>query len=205
MRFLTMMEGCFFMSQNNRSKPTRVAVAEPGQPTGKNLYFDNKKRMIYVSPYLHEALYLPKYEYKKFNRFQSRYVICAATFMILGPALSSWFELPLWIAFVIALLALAGFEYSFYRFQKGLTVVKNFDKESAISTVDQMITSESRQKAYIKIVLYILLGVLLVFNAYDQHYSQVVITICWIALVGCLYMAFTLIRMLLRAPKEDQN
>lgn len=193
------------MSQTNRSKPARVAVADPDQPVGKNLYFDKKRRLVYVSPYLHEALYLPKYEYKKFNRYRSRYVVSAATFMILGPAFSNWFELPLWIAIVIALLALAGFEYSFYKFQKGLAVVKNFDKESAVSTVEQRITTESRQKAYIKIVLYLALGILLVFNAYDQQFSQTIIIICWIALAGCLYMVYTLIRMLIRSSKADEE
>lgn len=190
------------MSQTKQNRATRVAVADPDQPAGKNLYFDKKKRMVYVSPYLHEALYLPKYEYKKFNRFKSRYLICAATFMILGPAFSSWFNLPLWMAALIALLALAGFEFSFYRFQKTLAVAKNFDPTTAVSTIDQTISKETRQKAYIKITLYIALGVLLVLNAYDQHYDQTIIIICWIALVGCLYMAYTLVRMLIRSPKE---
>lgn len=191
------------MAQNTTSRKRNqvVAAADPEQPVGKNLYFDKKRRMIYTSPMLREALYLPKYDYKRFNRYKSRYIITAATFMILATSLNEWFEMPLWVSLVATLLVFAGIELSFYKFQKTLTVVKDFGKANATSTIDNEISSDMRTKCWIKIVLYVILGVLIVVNAYQSHYSNLIIGLCWAALVLFLYMAFDLLRTLMRSPK----
>ena len=59
-------------SSASRKGRTVSAPIDPEQPVGKHLFFDNKRRLIYVSPLLHKNLYLPKYDYKRFNRYNSR-------------------------------------------------------------------------------------------------------------------------------------
>lgn len=189
------------MAQNKSSSRKAVSAPDPEQPVGRNLYFDAKHRMIYVSPLLREALYLPKYDYKKFNRYKSRFLIAIAAFMILGTAFSEWFEWPLWISIVLSLLIFAGIEFSFYKFQKTLTVVKNFDKAEATPTVNSVISPDMRAKCWLKIVLYIVLGVLLVVNAYDQHYDLWLLIACYVAMVYCLFIAGTLIWQVMKSPK----
>lgn len=181
---------------------SRVIAPDPDQPAGKNLYIDKKRRIIYLSPYLHQALYLPKFDYKKFNRYKSRYLVVAATFMILATAFDAWFHWPIWAAVVITACVWAGLEFSFYQFQKTLVVDKNFDATKCTPTIDAVISPEQRSKCQLKIVLYLLLGVLLVFNAYDQHYSMIIIAGCWAAMLYCFYTAYKLIRLLMKSPKK---
>lgn len=192
------------MARNSASagRTRGVSAPDPEQPVGKNLYIDNKRRMIYTSPLLREALYLPKYDYRKFNRYKSRYLVAIATFMILSTAMTSWFDLPLWVSVVISLLVFAAMEFSFYKFQKTLTVVKNFDISKAQSTVSLEIAPDMRTKCWLKIVLYAILGVLLVVNAYEQKYDLTLLLCCWGALVYCFYTAFKLLMMVLRSPKK---
>ncbi|MEY8309063.1 hypothetical protein AAK899_06050 [Erysipelotrichaceae bacterium 51-3] len=193
------------MSRNlveRKPSNSRVIAPDPDQPVGKNLYIDKKRRIIYLSPYLHEALYLPKFDYKKFNRYKSRYLIVAATFMILATAFDTWFHWPIWSAIIITVALWGGLEYSFYKFQKTLVPVKGFDAAKCTPTVDSVIAPDQRSKCYLKVVLYILLGVLLVFNAYDQHYSTIIIVACWAALLFCFYTAFKLTWMLIKSPKN---
>lgn len=189
------------MASNNTVR--RIAAApDPEQPIGRNLYLDRKNRMIYVSPLLKEALYLPKYDYRKFNRYKSRFLVPVAAFMVLATTMSSWFSMPVWVSVVLALLIFAGMEFSFYRFLRTLTVVKNFEKDKAVSTVDTVISSDMRTKCWLKIILYVLLGVLLVINGYQQHYDLWVLVCCWLAMAYCLYTAGKLLIMLIRSPKN---
>ena len=189
-------------SSASRKGRTVSAPIDPEQPVGKHLFFDNKRRLIYVSPLLHKNLYLPKYDYKRFNRYNSRFIVAVATIMICGSALTDWFKMPMWIAFVLGALVFAGFEWSFYKFQKGLTVVSDFDPSKATPTVSSVISSDMRTKTWLKIILFIVLGVLLVVNAYQSHYSQQVIILCWCGLAVCVYMAINLLILLFRSPKE---
>lgn len=196
------------MSRNlieKKPSPSRVIASDPDQPAGNRLYIDKKRRIIYDSPLLHQYLYLPKQDYKKFNRYKTRYLVSAATFLILVIALDSWTSLPSVYSFVISaavgMLVLGGFEYSFYKFQKSLSVAKNFSKENALPTIEQTVSPEVRSRCILRMVLYVILGVLLVFNAYDQHYSPWIIAACWAALVFCFYTAFKLARLVARSPK----
>lgn len=198
------------MSRNlvtKKPSTSRVIAPDPDQPGGKRLYIDNKRRIIYDSPLLHQYLYVPKYDYKKFNRYKPRFLVAAAVFMILVSALDAWTSLPVWVSLLISLAAglliLGWMEYSFYKFQKTLTSMKNFDPAKATPTLQQTITPEMRSRCILRIVLYITLGVLLVYNAYDQHYSSLIIIACWAALAFCFYTAFKLIRLLMRSPKTQ--
>lgn len=195
------------MAQNTRTIRSKngkesTFILDANQPVGKRLYLDSKRRTIYLSPLLHEALYLPKYDFKRFNQFRNRYFIAAATLMIAVTVFDSWFKLPVWGAFVLAALVFAVFEYRFFKFQKTLSVVKDFDKSKAVCTETVDITKEAITKAWLKAVLYLALGVLLVLNAYEQHYSDIVIYACWAALVLCIVCSFNIVSMILRSKKE---
>ncbi|UNT96581.1 hypothetical protein [Allobaculum mucilyticum] len=193
------------MAQNTSVNGRKGASAtmDPEQPYGKNLYFDKKRRMIYTSPLLHEALYIPKYEYRKFNRFKSRYVISAATLMVSWVILDDWFSTPFYVPILLALLVFGLFEFSFYRFQKSLSVVKDFDKSKAVPTQSEVISGDQRTKAWLKVVLYVVLGVLLVVNAYEQHYEGLILYVCWAGLVVCIGFAINILMLILKSGKEQ--
>lgn len=186
----------------NKNGKESTMTLDVNQPVGKRLYLDSKRRTIYLSPILHEALYLPKYDFKRFNQYRNRYFITAATLMVSATVFDSWFNLPIWVAILLAALVFAIIEYRFYKFQKSLSVIKDFDKSKAVCTESTEITKEALTKAWLKAALYVALGVLLVLNAYEQHYTDVVIYICWAGLILCVGMAFNIVSMIFRSKKE---
>lgn len=183
---------------SSSTKPSRVIAPAPNQPTGKNIYIDKKRRIIYLSPLLHQAFLIPKSSYVKFNRYKSRFLLSLSVFLVLATTLPNWFGTPVWACGLIALVLFAGLEYSYYKFLKTLPVVDKFDPEKASPTVIQEITPEMRSKCWVRIVLYLLLGVLLVFNAYDQHYDIWMLIACWGVLAYCLYAAIRLLLLLFK-------
>lgn len=186
------------MAQNQ----LRVIGPAPNQPTGKNVYIDKKRRIIYVSPLLHKALLIPPSSYVKFNRYKSRFLLSLSVFLVLATTCPNWFGTPIWVCGLIALVVFAGIEYSFYKFQKSLPVMEKFDPTKAYPTISQEVSPELRGKCWLRIVLYLLLGGLLVYNAYDQHYDLWMLLACWAVLAYCVYMAGHLLLMLMHSPKQ---
>lgn len=191
------------MARNTSSsvRSSRVIAPDPDQPTGKNLFIDKKRRIIYTSPLLRQPLYLPRYDYKKFNRYRSRFLVALATFMILSTTLTPWFNVPLWVSLLISIAVFAGLEYSYYKFLKTLQPVSNFNPEKVEPTVSRIIPPEMRSKYWVRAILYVILGVLLVVNGYQQNYDTVLILGCWAALLYCLYAAIQLGLALMRSDR----
>lgn len=177
---------------------SRVIAPAANQPTGKNIYIDKKRRIIYVSPLLHQAFLIPKSSYIKFNRYKSRFLLSLSVFLVLATTLPTWFHTPVWVCGIIALVLFAGLEYSYYKFLKTLPTMDKFDPQKACPTVIQEITPEMRNKCWVRIILYLLLGILLVINAYDQHYDVWMLIACWGVLAYCFYAALRLFLLLFK-------
>lgn len=166
---------------------------------GFHIYTDKKHRTIYYNPLTHKAMQIPGPEFKRFRMFQSRYVSVAAIFLLVLLIFYDWLHMPLWIPIVLGIVTLGIFEFLWYRFQNSLPPYKNFDKSRLISSYDQTISRADRQKAWIRIVLTALIGVLLVINAYMLHYDTGMLTACWIAMVALFVYAGFCIWQLSRA------
>lgn len=192
------------MAKNKASgvHTSRVVASDPTQPSGKNLYIDKKRRLIYVSPLLHQALYVPRSAYKKFNFYRIRFLLGVAVFLVLTSTAGAWFSFPLWGSLLISLLAFAALEYAWYQFLKTLTVMKSFDPAKAEPTLLQFIPVEMRNRCWLRVVLYSLLGILLVVNAYQQNYDPLMLVACYAAMAWCLYTAIQLAVRLVRSSKS---
>lgn len=188
-----------------RNRRKNAAKNENEQPAGRNLYLDDKGRLVYYSRLLKKAVYVPKFDYKKFQRFRLRYVIAIASFMVLYTIMGAWFNTPGWIPVLIAVLIWAGMEYSFVKFLKGLQPVKKFRPEELTKTFDLAYTPDMKSKCIIKIVLYFALGILIVVNAYEQQYAAWLIAFCWLAMVFCLYQGGSLAWELYRSIKSQKE
>lgn len=190
------------VSQKGKRK-TAAAQSVPNEPKGSNLYKDSKGRMIYYYPLTKQACYIPKFDYRKFNLYQSRYLISVAAFMVLVTILQEWFHTPFWIPLVISGALAVILEIRFQKFLKSMQPVKKFDKEKLTPTVSMTMDSEARTKTLIKIVLLVLLGILIVINAYQSHYSQMLVIFCYLAMAFCLWQALLYVRLLIRSPKQN--
>jgi hypothetical protein len=190
------------MARPKRSTASRPAAARStsvNEPVGLNVYIDSKGRTVYYSPFEKKAWYVPAFEYKKFNRYRSRYMIAIASLMLLTVLMKEWFDLPLWIPIVISVGIWAGLEYSFYKFLHALQPVKHFSKEGFRHSYEIVMTEDDRKKVWIKCLLYLLLGVLIVVNAYMQNYDFWLILACYAALVFCLVQIVSLLYQLKKA------
>lgn len=175
-----------------KGKAMSKVRANPGI-SGLNLYIDKKNRVIYLNPLTKKAVMVPKSDYRRFNMYRTRYLASISAFLIMAILFNDWFHSPLWIAFVLALVIYAGFEYSFQKFVNRLPDAPKFDRAKCEHTYDLSIPSKDRTRALVKIVLYIILGVLLVVNAYQMKYDQMQLVLCWIAMFCCIgYACFTM-------------
>ncbi|MEY8380712.1 hypothetical protein [Ileibacterium valens] len=166
--------------------------ANPGL-SGLNLYIDKKNRIIYYNPLVKKAVMIPKSDYRKFNMYRTRYLAVISAFLIMAILFEEWFHWPLWLAFVLSLIIYAGFEFSFYKFVNRLPDAPKFNKESCVHTYDLSIQPKDRTRAKVKIVLYFILGILLVVNAYQMNYDPSMLIMCWIAMICCFaYAGFTI-------------
>lgn len=185
-------------------KKVRTTQAAPDEPSGTNIYKDAKGRIIYYYPLTKQAWYVPKYDFRKFNRLRSRFLISVAAFMVLLTILQEWFQIPFWIPLVISIALAVVLEMSFAKLLKTMQPVKKFNKDELQPTISLELNPEARTKLILKIVLLIVLGVLIVFNAYEQHYETMVIFFCYLAMALCFFEAGKDIWLLIKSQQAKK-
>lgn len=167
-----------------RKRPAATQPVE-GEPSGRNIYKDDKGRIIVYYPLQKKYWYIHKYDYKRFNRYRARYLIAAAAFALLVTILQEWFNVPFWIPLLIAIGIGLLLEYRYGRYLETMQPVKKFDPANVHRTVDLPTSKDARIKLALKMFLLILLGTLLVVNAYQQHYGQEILIISYVAMIAC--------------------
>ncbi len=160
-------------------------VTENPSLVGVNLYTDPKGRLVYIHPMTKKAVYIASYDEKKFVMYKRRYLIVLAALMLLYSLVTVMLEQPIWIPALLSLLLWIGLEYSFMKFLKTLQPVKKLKMEDLTPTYEAQISPEEKQKYWIRVGLYVLLGVLLVFNAYHEQYTGFTLAFCWAAGLFC--------------------
>lgn len=170
--------------------------------SGLNLYTDRKGRLIYYNPLLKKAWQVPKHDEKKFSSFKARFIFSAATLLVLCLVFNDWFHWPIWIAVLLSLAVFIVLEILFVRFLNTLPPVNNFDKTKLTHTYDLTITEKDRSRAILRLILYVVLGVLLVVNAYQMHYDAGMLLLCYGAMIYCLGYAAFLFWQLSRSQKN---
>lgn len=155
---------------------------------GFNIYEDEKGRIIYNDILTKNAVYIPTFDYKQFTFYKYRYILTVSTFIVLQTLLVDMFELNALIPFVITILVWLTMEYKFRKFLKEKQPVKHFDKTQCKGYFD-VLNSQDTSKMFLKAILYVALGVLLVLNAYQKAYAGFVLLFCWGIAVVCIFYA----------------
>lgn len=168
-------------------------VINQDQILGMNIYLDRKNRTVYYSPITRRAYQVPPSDFKRFRAFKARYVTVLAGFMVMLILCSDWMKLPLWVPIVLSLVIWGVIEYFYYRFLNSLPPYPKFDKSKLKPSYEMSITREERNKAWLRIVLYVVVGVLLVINAYQLHYDFAMLAACYAAMILlCGYAIFSI-------------
>lgn len=135
--------------------------------SGRNIYTDKKGRVIYYDRITKKGYLVDKERENAAQFYKNRMVVilfaailCGATFMTVTQAVIGWA--------VLMLLAEISFRFGFL---KKLEAVTDVDFERRVSALQYIVENKGRGKTIALIVLYLLLAVLVVLNAYIEKYS----------------------------------
>lgn len=173
---------------------------KPDNIYGLNVYEDSKGRLIYYDILKKQAVYIPTFDFKMFSFYKYRYMLTVATLIVLTTLLSEFFQWNILLPIVITVAVYVTLETKFRKFINTKQVVKHFNKEECKGYFD-IVNSQDPTKMMIKIGLYVVLGVLLVVNAYDKHYEGFTMIFSWGAMVMCMGVALLQIFALSKRKK----
>lgn len=172
-------------------------------PVGFNIYQDKKKRTIYKHPFLKKAVYIPIYDFKTFDLYRKRYILVISVFVVLFTLLSDWFGIPWWVTIFISLLIWIFMEFKFYKFLQNEQPVKHFTPKEYSGYYDNF-EMQGTNKVLLKTVLYVAIGVLIVYNSYYSGYTGMYTLASWAVLGVCLVYAVFQLLVLLKVKKRQK-
>ena len=147
--------------------------------SGRNIYTDKKGRVIFYDMITKKGYLVDKKHENSALFFKNRFVVLlfAATFLTWLQAAVAW----------AVMMAIA--EFAFRRgFLKKLEVVNDVDFERRVSALQYIVENKAKGKVIVLIVLYLLLAVLVILNAYVEKYSVGLCVLSGgIALVGVYF------------------
>ena len=140
--------------------------------SGRNIYTDKKGRVIFYDMITKKGYLVDKKHENSALFFKNRFVVLLFAAILFGATF---------------LMAIA--EFAFRRgFLKKLEVVNDVDFERRVSALQYIVENKAKGKVIVLIVLYLLLAVLVILNAYVEKYSVGLCVLSGgIALVGVYF------------------
>lgn len=92
-------------------------------------------------------------------------------------------------------------QVKFNSFLKRCTVIANFDPKNSYGSIQIAATSETRHLA-LKALLFLVLAVLIIYNAYERHYGTLTLVITWLLAV---YAGFQIVLLLMALNYKRQH
>lgn len=161
---------------------------------GMHIYVDHRGRAIYYDVITKIGYVMDDYE-NAYRPYAMRFVIG-----IFAAVMMSMFVLPMWMCGLIGFAAYGFMEVKFRLFLKKLPQLLDFKPEKRAGMVDTA-ANEEPKKIIAKLVLYMLLAVLIIINAYDQKYDGVMLAANWLIAAFGAYFAIIQIMALLKKNK----
>lgn len=134
-------------------------------PMKPHLFLDDKNHIVYFNYQDHVAYYLPENQMNKYYAFSNRFMISVLAAVL---AVNTIFTLKWAIALAIILELLLGF-FFYKHFLPSLRRNEKLRPEKMVPYKRNIKAEEKPAKTIAKIVLYFLLSILLVLNAWDQN------------------------------------
>ena len=168
-----------------------VISAEDNKIGGFNVYRDDKNRPVYLNRRTNIG-YVLSDKTKPFRTLSSRFYIGGVAMIF-----SFMFDLPIWLCVLIGVIACGVMEYKFLQFLNTLPQIPNFKPASRTSRLDAEAALDTN-KIITKIVLFLLLAILIVLNAYQHKFTGIVLGLNWLfSVFACIFCIYEIRALLL--------
>lgn len=171
--------------------------------TGRDIYIDKKNRLVYYKKSTKQGFVISEGQENSFRTMRTRYVLGLCAFALVQIALidNLFISIPIGIAVAIVM------EFKWRKMLNSAPMIQNFDVKSARCTMDIPLEAPLGAIA-LKIVLFLLLGVLLIINLYTtgdlaDDISSIVIS--YVAAVGAVFFAFKHFQDYQRQKRANQK
>ena len=163
---------------------------------GINIYRDRKNQKVYLDPFTKKGYVITPNKEKSFQTLNNvpLYTVLVGVFCYV------LFEFPWWISLIAMVATFALLEYRFYKFLNNCTVYANFKPEkknqpTSYSSPDSII--------YMKIVLFLLLGILLIVSVTVFKASSNYVFFGSIAIaIVCLFVSIKYLTMIIARKRK---
>lgn len=127
---------------------------------GRNIYVDNRGRAVYYSKREKRGYRIRNEDASKFKALESRYLYGILAFLVA----CFLFDIDIIISVCLGLFVAMSVEWRFRSFLKKCTIIENYEPSGRATL--SFTTDDSYQKLGTNALLFIILGLLLIFNAY---------------------------------------
>lgn len=161
---------------------------------GFNIYLDDLDRYVYYDYFTNQGYLLLEKNTKQFYFYQNRFLYIAILMILLAS-----FVPNIWLCLGVGALAALVFEYFFrMKYLPSLTRLGSFKKERKASSVTRKLNPDTKGKLMLKSLLYVVLAVLLVLNAYIEAYEPWLVGLSCLIAVVAIFIAIYNFRLGLR-------
>ena len=137
------------------------------QLSGRNIYTDKKKRVIYYDWLTKQGYLVQKQHENRMLFFKNRFVVILFAAILCAGTFLTWMQ-----AILAGVITLVLVEVYFrLSYLKKMEVVQDVDFERRVSALKYIIDTKSRGKVMALAGLYLAFSVLIVLNAYLEQYS----------------------------------
>lgn len=152
--------------------------------SGNNIYLNRYGDVIYYNIFNKHGYVVSKQVEQKFKLFYYRYSTIFIVMILLGDYFKSFTSTLLVGLGAIALVEL----YFRVFFLNKLKVIENFKRENKTSKLESIVNSKEKEKTVMRVCAYFLLSVLIVINAIQQNYNQLLVTLSILGAIYSLYI-----------------
>ncbi len=152
---------------------------------GFSIYHDDKNRTIYYHRFSKRAYVIKPGDFQLYRTYSMRFFLALAVVVVLFSFSDSFLANPLF-AIGVGIIVFAVLQVKFNGFLKRCTSIANFDPTNAYGHI-QLLAMEENKRMILKIVLFLALAVLVIYNSYQQQYELLSMVITWALAIYALF------------------
>lgn len=180
------------MVKRKHKKPLNQTDVQIG---GMHIYVDEKGRYVYYNVFDKNGYVMDGYE-KQYRTYSSRFILG-----IVAGLFATLFDLPVILCIAIGIAGYLIMEFRFRKFLRSVPRITNFKPQKRTGAIARE-SSQDAWKILLKAGLFLLLGVLLVVNAYMEKYTDGMLYMNWLIAAIVIFMAGLEVRAYFTKQKQ---
>ena len=157
------------------------------QPKGFFVYLNDKGQCVYSDLFCKGGYIIARSDYKKYQVYALRYILGIVIIALLSTLIAMKPSIIVGVLTVIVGEILFRVKF----LGKTCTYDPKFKKPEAASFLDKITKSADPSKKIIKAILFLIFGILIVINAYQQAYTGFFMILSWV--VGVISEVFAVL------------